>query len=70
MAGGSTSSREQNFWPGFVDALTNVVLVMVFIVVAVIMKLFFPPAPSGKVVKIQAKKTESKRRSPRLRIVS
>jgi outer membrane protein OmpA-like peptidoglycan-associated protein len=33
MAGGSTSSREQNFWPGFVDALTNVVLVMVLVVV-------------------------------------
>ena len=32
MAAASTS-REQNFWPGFVDALTNVVLVMVLVVV-------------------------------------
>ena len=31
MAG--VNSREQNYWPGFVDALTNVVLVMVFVVV-------------------------------------
>lgn len=40
MAGGSTSSREQNFWPGFVDALTNVVLVMVFVVVVFAIVMF------------------------------
>lgn len=40
MAGGSTNSREQNFWPGFVDALTNVVLVMVFVVVVFAIALF------------------------------
>lgn len=40
MAGGSASSREQNFWPGFVDALTNVVLVMVFVVVVFAISMF------------------------------
>ncbi|HHA1672671.1 TPA: hypothetical protein ACOEF8_004735 [Enterobacter roggenkampii] len=30
---GDNNSKESNYWPGFVDALTNVVLVMVFIVV-------------------------------------
>lgn len=40
MAGASTTSREQNFWPGFVDALTNVVLVMVFVVVVFAIALF------------------------------
>jgi len=40
MAGGSSSSREQNFWPGFVDALTNVVLVMVFVVVVFAISMF------------------------------
>jgi hypothetical protein len=29
MAGGS--GREQNYWPGFVDALSNVILVMIFV---------------------------------------
>lgn len=41
MAGGSSSSREQNFWPGFVDALTNVVLVMVFTLVVFSLALFY-----------------------------
>jgi len=39
MAGGS-SSREQNYWPGFVDALTNVVLVMVFVIVVFAISMF------------------------------
>jgi type II secretory pathway pseudopilin PulG len=38
MAGGS--SREQNYWPGFVDALTNVVLVMVFVIVVFAISIF------------------------------
>ena len=44
--------------------------VMVFIVVGVIMKWFFPPGPSGQVGKSQAKKTEAKSRSKHLRSVS
>ena len=39
MAGGS-STREQNYWPGFVDALTNVVLVMVFVIVVFAISMF------------------------------
>jgi len=27
------NSREQNYWPGFVDALSNVVLTLVFVLV-------------------------------------
>ncbi|MFJ2712354.1 hypothetical protein ACIOZM_15895 [Pseudomonas sp. NPDC087346] len=37
---GDSNSREQNFWPGFVDALTNVVLVMVFVVVVFAISMF------------------------------
>ncbi|QNB07059.1 OmpA family protein [Herbaspirillum frisingense] len=33
--------REQNFWPGFVDALSNVVLVMIFVVVVFVVTLFY-----------------------------
>ncbi|MCS6763993.1 MAG: hypothetical protein MO853_08595 [Candidatus Protistobacter heckmanni] len=40
MAGGG-SSREQNFWPGFVDALTNVILVMVLVVVIFTLSVFY-----------------------------
>jgi outer membrane protein OmpA-like peptidoglycan-associated protein len=32
---------EQNFWPGFVDALSNVVLVMIFVVVVFVVTLFY-----------------------------
>lgn len=32
MAGGG-NSREENYWPGFVDALSNVVLTLVFVLV-------------------------------------
>ncbi|WP_343652521.1 OmpA family protein [Herbaspirillum sp.] len=35
------SGREQNFWPGFVDALSNVVLVMIFVVVVFVVTLFY-----------------------------
>jgi outer membrane protein OmpA-like peptidoglycan-associated protein len=38
MEGGG---REQNFWPGFVDALSNVVLVMIFVVVVFVVTLFY-----------------------------
>jgi type II secretory pathway pseudopilin PulG len=37
---GDSSSREQNYWPGFVDALTNVVLVMVFVIVVFAISMF------------------------------
>lgn len=37
MGGG----KEQNFWPGFVDALSNVVLVMIFVVVVFVVTLFY-----------------------------
>lgn len=33
--------KEQNFWPGFVDALSNVVLVMIFVVVVFTVTLFY-----------------------------
>lgn len=33
--------KEQNFWPGFVDALSNVVLVMIFVVVVFVLTLFY-----------------------------
>ncbi|MFJ3045298.1 OmpA family protein [Herbaspirillum chlorophenolicum] len=33
--------KEQNFWPGFVDALSNVVLVMIFVVVVFVVTLFY-----------------------------
>lgn len=39
MEGGG--GREQNFWPGFVDALSNVVLVMIFVVVVFVVTLFY-----------------------------
>lgn len=52
MAGGSTSTREQNFWPGFVDALTNVVLVMVFVVVV------FAISMLGSMLKVTKAKVE------------
>lgn len=35
------SGKEQNFWPGFVDALSNVVLVMIFVVVVFVVTLFY-----------------------------
>jgi hypothetical protein len=50
MVGGSTSSREQNFWPGFVDALSNVVLVMVLVVVVFAIVMF---GAMVKVTKVQ-----------------
>jgi hypothetical protein len=39
MAG--TNSREQNYWPGFVDALTNVILILVFVVVIFALSVFY-----------------------------
>ena len=35
------TGKEQNFWPGFVDALSNVVLVMIFVVVVFVVTLFY-----------------------------
>ena len=37
MAGGS--GKDANYWPGFVDALTNVVIAMVFVIVVLAMAL-------------------------------
>jgi len=33
--------REQNFWPGFVDALSNLVLTLVFVMVIFVLALFY-----------------------------
>lgn len=33
--------REQNYWPGFVDALTNVILILVFVVVIFALSVFY-----------------------------
>jgi hypothetical protein len=38
MAGGG-NSKEQNYWPGFVDVLSNVVLTLVFVLVVFVMAL-------------------------------
>lgn len=38
MAGGG-SDKEQNYWPGFVDALSNVVLTLVFVLVVFVFAL-------------------------------
>jgi len=56
VAGGG-SSREPNFWPGFVDALTNLVLVLVFVVVVFTFALFYfaSQLAKQKISEIQAK---------------
>lgn len=50
-------SKEQNFWPGFVDALSNVVLVMIFVVVVFVVTLFYY---SQKLAEIRVSKMVSK----------
>lgn len=45
MAGGG-NGKEQNYWPGFVDALSNVVLTLVFVLVVFVFALMIT---SGKV---------------------
>jgi hypothetical protein len=39
MAGGG--GKDSNYWPGFVDALTNVVIAMVFVIVVLAISLSF-----------------------------
>jgi outer membrane protein OmpA-like peptidoglycan-associated protein len=36
-----SNKREQNFWPGFVDALSNLVLTLVFVMVIFVLALFY-----------------------------
>jgi hypothetical protein len=50
-------SKEQNFWPGFVDALSNVVLVMIFVVVVFVVTLFYY---SQKLAEIRVNKMVTK----------
>jgi hypothetical protein len=50
--------KEQNFWPGFVDALSNVVLVMIFVVVVFVVTLFYY---SQKLAEYKAHKYVEKR---------
>lgn len=38
---GASSGGDANYWPGFVDALTNVVIAMVFVIVVLAMALSF-----------------------------
>ena len=56
MAGGG-SDREQNYWPGFVDALSNVVLTLVFVLVVFVFALVIT---SGKVKQKSAQMAEQK----------
>lgn len=49
--------KEQNFWPGFVDALSNVVLVMIFVVVVFVVTLFYY---SQKLAEIRVSKMVTK----------
>lgn len=51
------SGKEQNFWPGFVDALSNVVLVMIFVVVVFVVTLFYY---SQKLAEIRVNKMVTK----------
>lgn len=55
--------REQNFWPGFVDALSNVVLVMIFVVVVFVVTLFYY---SQKLAEYKAHKFVEKKDTPEL----
>ena len=50
------SSREQNYWPGFVDALSNVVLTLVFVLVVFVFALVLS---SDKLRKRAVELTES-----------
>ncbi len=49
MAGGT--SKEQNYWPGFVDALSNLVLVVILVLVIFTVSLFFFASRVGVKVK-------------------
>ena len=46
MSGGKSSAGE--YWPGFVDALTNVVIAMIFVVVVLAISLSFAAQQMGK----------------------
>jgi len=54
MAGGG-SDKEQNYWPGFVDALSNVVLTLVFVLVVFVFALVIT---SGKLKQKSAQMAE------------
>jgi hypothetical protein len=47
MSGGGKSSANE-YWPGFVDALTNVVIAMIFVVVVLAISLSFAAQQMGK----------------------
>jgi|UniRef100_UPI000D3A8EAD hypothetical protein len=70
MAGGSVSSREQNFWPGFVDALTNVVLVMVFVVVVFAIAMFGAMLKVSKVHVAKQVELQTKQQSEAVQVVA
>jgi hypothetical protein len=48
--GGGGNSREENYWPGFVDALANVVLTLVFVLVVFVFALVIMASKVNKVV--------------------
>lgn len=56
--------KEQNFWPGFVDALSNVVLVMIFVVVVFVVTLFYY---SQKLAQIKVSKLVTETQSQTVR---
>lgn len=53
------SGREQNFWPGFVDALSNLVLTLVFVMVIFVLALFYLSSKVSK-TKMDALRPETK----------
>lgn len=61
MAGGG-NSREENYWPGFVDALANVVLTLVFVLVVFVFALAMMANKASKVVEqlVQERVNEEK----------
>ena len=59
MAGGSANSKEVNFWPGFVDALANVVVTMIFVVVVFTIALLYFAQNKVKEALASAQKAET-----------
>jgi hypothetical protein len=61
----TNSGREANYWPGFVDALTNTVIAMVFLVIVLTLSLsvFINNIANQRAAKIVQSKIESERSS-------
>lgn len=59
MAGGGANDKEVNFWPGFVDALANVVVTMIFVVVVFTIALLYFAQNKVKEALASAQKAET-----------